>query len=227
MEGVIFASEGWLACVRDHALSGFKCGADSIHGPAHWQRVDDFGVSIAESTGADLTVVRLFALLHDCCRMDDGEDLDHGPRAAEMIGRIVPEVFDLAQGRLDLLRYAVRYHTDGLTTDDATIGTCWDADRLDIGRVGIIPTSRYMSTPSGKEMCGGNVGYKSPWKDALVVHVQAGDIERALRVFRQKWMNSGMVNELRFRRENPSRAARGRDKARRALSRYRRAMAKR
>jgi uncharacterized protein len=118
--------------------------------PLHWQRVEDFGVEIAEKSGTNLTVVRLFTLLHDCCRMDDGENPEHGPRAAEMIGRIVPSVFDLGQGRLDLLRYAIRYHTDGLTTDDATIGTCWDADRLDIGRVGIIPASRYMSTGAGK-----------------------------------------------------------------------------
>ena len=36
------------------------------------------------------------------------------------------------------------------TTDDPTIGTCWDADRLDIGRVGIIPHERFMSTAAGK-----------------------------------------------------------------------------
>ena len=39
-----------------------------------------------------------------------------------------------------------------MQNDDAiTIGTCWDADRLDLGRVGIIPSSDFMSTQAGKE----------------------------------------------------------------------------
>ena len=107
-------------------------------------------MGIAESSGADLTVVRLFALLHDSCRLDDGEDLDHGPRAAEMLDRIVPTIFALDRDRLDLLKQAIRLHTSGLTTEDPTIGTCWDADRLDIGRVGTTPIARYMSTAAGK-----------------------------------------------------------------------------
>ena len=144
-------SEVWLAGIRDYVMSVFKCGSHSIHGPRHWQRVEAFGLSIAESSGADLTVVRLFALLHDSCRLDDGEDLDHGPRAAEMLDRIVPSVFALDRDRLDLLKQAVRLHTSGLTSPDPTIGTCWDADRLDIGRVGTTPSARYMSTAAGKD----------------------------------------------------------------------------
>jgi uncharacterized protein len=143
-------SKVWLAGIRDYVMSVFQCGPNSIHGPRHWQRVEAFGLSIAESSGADLTVVRLFALLHDSCRLDDGEDLDHGPRAAEMLDRIVPTIFALDRDRLDLLKQAIRLHTSGLTTEDPTIGTCWDADRLDIGRVGTTPIARYMSTAAGK-----------------------------------------------------------------------------
>ena len=145
-------SEIWLAGIRDYVMSVFKCGADSIHGPAHWQRVETFGLRLAESSGADLTVVRLFALLHDSCRLNDGDDLDHGPRAAEMLDRIVPSVFALDRNRLELLKQAIRHHTSGHTSPDPTIGTCWDADRLDIGRVGITPSDYYMSTAAGKEI---------------------------------------------------------------------------
>ena len=144
--------EAWLAGVRGYVMSIFKCGAHSIHGPSHWQRVDAFGVNIAESSGADLTVVRLFAILHDSCRQDDGADPDHGPRAAAMLDRIVPTVFAIDAGRCDLLKEAIRLHTSGLTTNDRTIGTCWDADRLDIGRVGMAPSVQYMSTEAGKGM---------------------------------------------------------------------------
>ena len=145
-------SEVWLAGIRNYVLSVFRCGPDSIHGPQHWQRVEAFGLRIAESSGADLTVVRLFALLHDSCRLDDGRDLDHGPRAAEMLDRIVPSVFALDRHRLELLRQAIRLHPSGLTTEEPTIGTCWDADRLDIDRVGITPSALYMSTAAGKEI---------------------------------------------------------------------------
>jgi len=44
-------------------------------------------------TGADETVIRLFALLHDSCRLDDGADLLHGPRAADMLGEIAGTLF--------------------------------------------------------------------------------------------------------------------------------------
>ena len=147
--------EAWLAGIREYVMSIFRCGAHSIHGPSHWQRVDALGLDIAESSGADLTVVRLFALLHDSCRQDDGADLDHGPRAAEMLDRIVPAVFAIDPGRFDLLNKAIRLHTSGLTTNEPTIGTCWDADRLDIGRVGMTPDEKYMSTEVGKGMADG------------------------------------------------------------------------
>lgn len=152
MTAVKSPSEVWLDRIRAHAMSVFSCGPHSIHGPSHWQRVEGYGLKIAASSGADLTVVRLFALLHDSCRQDDGEDLDHGPRAAEMIARIVPSVFALDRERLELLTHAIRRHTSGLTTEEPTVGTCWDADRLDIGRVGITPDALYMSTKAGKEM---------------------------------------------------------------------------
>jgi uncharacterized protein len=150
LENVKNLPEAWLAGIREYVMSIFKCGTDSIHGPSHWQRVDAFGLDIAESSSADLTVVRLFALLHDSCRQDDGPDLDHGPRAAEMLDRIVPIVFAIDAGRFDLLKEAMRLHTSGQTTNEPTIGTCWDADRLDIERVGLTPSPGYMSTEAGK-----------------------------------------------------------------------------
>lgn len=145
-------SEIWLAGIRDYVMSIFRCGSASIHGPLHWQRVDAFGLRIAESSRADITVVRLFALIHDACRQNDADDPGHGPCAADLLVRIVPSVFAMDRHRFNLLEHAVRHHTSGLTTADPTIGTCWDADRLDIGRVGIAPSADYMSTSAGKQM---------------------------------------------------------------------------
>ena len=136
--------------VRNHAESTFALGPHSVHGPDHWQRVETVGLELCQETGADGPVVHLFALLHDSCRLDDGADFLHGPRAADMLGEIAGTLFTLEPDRFELLEYAIRHHTGGQTSDDLTIGTCWDADRLDIGRVGIIPHQGYMSTKPGR-----------------------------------------------------------------------------
>ena len=45
---------------------------------------------------------------------------------------------------------ALRLHSDGLTTDDPTIGTCWDADRLHLPRVSIVPDPAFLSTRAAR-----------------------------------------------------------------------------
>jgi uncharacterized protein len=72
-----------------------------------------------------------------------------------MLDRIVPTVFAIDPGRFGLLKEAIRLHTTGQTTNEPTIGTCWDADRLYIGRVGMTPSAEYMSTEAGKDMAAG------------------------------------------------------------------------
>ncbi len=85
-------------------------------------------------------------------RIDDGDDLDHGRRAADGLGLIPSSVVKVSPAQRKLLNYAIRHHIDGKVSDDPTIGTCWDADRLDLGRGCIVPDERYMSTQRGKEL---------------------------------------------------------------------------
>ena len=55
----------------------------AIHGPIHWRRVAWSGKVLAEETeGADAAVVQAFAYLHDVRRRNDGDDPEHGARAA-------------------------------------------------------------------------------------------------------------------------------------------------
>jgi uncharacterized protein len=49
-----------------------------------------------------------------------------------------------------MLHYACSFHTGGLTDADPTVQACWDADRLDLGRVYITPDPRYLCTPVAK-----------------------------------------------------------------------------
>ncbi len=46
----------------------------------------------------------------------------------------------------DLLVWALEGHTSGTETDEITVATCWDSDRLDLGRVDIVPNPRYLLT---------------------------------------------------------------------------------
>jgi len=124
----------------------------SIHGPAHWRRVERNGLLLATQTGADISVVRLFALFHDSRRENDGDDRGHGARGAAYAASLRGEAYELSEDRFKLLRFACVWHTDGNRDDDPTIGTCWDADRLDLGRVGVIPDPEFMSTDFGREI---------------------------------------------------------------------------
>jgi len=122
-----------------------------IHGISHWRRVHENGLRLAELTGADLRVVELFAYLHDSKRINDDRDPGHGERAAQWAQTLQGSVIRLSDGGLEQLMYACTYHTDGLTEADVTVQTCWDADRLDLGRVGIQPEARYLCTRAARD----------------------------------------------------------------------------
>jgi len=104
------------------------------------------GLYTAERTGADAVVVSLFALFHDCQRYSDGADSGHGARGAAYAESMRDEFGVLDDGRFALLDEACCGHTDRVHHDDPTIGACWDADRVDLTRLGIRPMSRYLNT---------------------------------------------------------------------------------
>lgn len=139
-----------------HVSAQFRCGAESIHGPAHWKRVEKNGLLLATRTGADINVVRLFALFHDSCRVNECVDDGHGLRGATLATSLRGSLFDIPDDALALLHAACAGHTDKQLHDDPTIGTCWDSDRLDLGRIGVLPDEEFMSTAFGKEIarCG-------------------------------------------------------------------------
>jgi uncharacterized protein len=136
------------AALIDVVSQQYALDLAGIHGLPHWLRVRENGLLLAERTGADPLVVELFAWLHDSRRLNDGWDRGHGPRAAAFARELRGHVLDLDDARFELLENACRYHADGLTTGDPTVLTCWDADRLDLGRVGIRPDPRYLCTPA-------------------------------------------------------------------------------
>lgn len=136
--------------VKQWAESHWTLGA--LHGVSHWERVERNGLMLA-SQGCDLTVIRLFAYLHDSCRENDGYDEQHGPRAAKMIVGLRNTLLNgLTDHQFELLQTACYLHTTTHRTGDPTIDACFDADRLDLGRVGIKPDPEKMATEMGAEL---------------------------------------------------------------------------
>jgi len=95
---------------------------------------------------ADPWVVFLFSVLHDSQRNTDAHDPLHGRKAAAFAAALNGGAFALDDKPLALLEEACAKHSDGLLSTDPTIAVCWDADRLNLWRVGRSPEPRFLST---------------------------------------------------------------------------------
>ncbi len=130
----------------------FRLDWRGIHGVGHWARVRANGLTIAAANGANKRVVEYFAFLHDTCRQTDGRDHGHGQRAALFAGSIRKSLIKLDDEEFDLLVAAIEGHTRGQVQGNLTISTCWDADRLDLTRIGITPDPARLCTEVGRKL---------------------------------------------------------------------------
>jgi uncharacterized protein len=141
-----------LPVIMAAILKGYVLPVRGLHGVVHWARVMENGLRIAETNGADREVVTLFALFHDSRRVNEYVDDGHGLRGGELARSLRGKLIHLDDDRFELLFEACRLHTDGLTVGDPTLLACWDADRLDLGRVGTTPSPRYLGTTESREL---------------------------------------------------------------------------
>jgi uncharacterized protein len=140
-----------------------------LHGVAHWARVSRFGAGL--SAGLHLSpayreCVEIFAWTHDLARIDDGGGNDHARDGARYFDTYTAKVFPhLTHVQQDFIRTAIYHHADGISAEEGwhqgwfthlegekadilnVMGCCWDADRLDLLRLGIEPEPHRMSTP--------------------------------------------------------------------------------
>ncbi|HOE26994.1 MAG TPA: hypothetical protein PK696_04790 [bacterium] len=121
------------------------------HGVCHWARVRETALRLALITGADAEVVELFSVFHDARRENEGTDPEHGPRGALFAAALRGRMYELSDAQFSLLHVACADHTRMLTHGDVTVQTCWDADRLDLGRVNITPRPEYLSTAAARD----------------------------------------------------------------------------
>lgn len=138
--------------LREYCVSRWPKGMGMTHGVEHWDRVAKFGQILYEGS-ADMDVILAFAYLHDSERQNNAVDDEHGIRASAFIDTIRDtELRDLSDEQIRKLKRACELHTIEHRTDDITIDTCFDADRMDLLRVGIIPDPKRMATKRGAEL---------------------------------------------------------------------------
>ena len=142
---------------------------DNIHGLEHWQRVER-NVQLLSTPNTNILVARLFAYFHDACRLEcvnrpqfsesssnveklkqeRQHEAEHGIKAAKLVKSLRNSLLDsLSDEEVEMLAKACELHTTTLRTDNPTIDICFDADRLDLWRCGIIPSSYKMATTTG------------------------------------------------------------------------------
>jgi uncharacterized protein len=143
-----YDKQGMIAAIREQ----FRISWHGIHGANHWARVLHHGITIGTERSADLLVIELFAFLHDSQRHSDGGDYHHGRRGAEYARSLNTVYFELSAPRIDALCEAIEHHSGGKVHDHATVQTCWDADRLDLGRVSITPSPQFLSQEAVKHI---------------------------------------------------------------------------
>jgi uncharacterized protein len=156
-----------------------------IHGQRHWSHVRRLGLELGNLlnlTDEQLRCIELFALTHDLARTNDGKNTVHSDDGSYLFVDVAKEVFPLLDGeQRGLIQICIKHHSDGITAEEAylnqsfrhiawreddiinTVGCCWDADRLDLLRLGIEPNGKYMST--------------SVWEDVLPLARKLNGVE--------------------------------------------------
>ena len=131
-------------------LKQYRLPWNGVHGLSHWARVLENGRLLAAKTGARLEVVELFAVLHDSKRPHEGIEFTHGRLGADYAASLRGSLFQLNDSDFEVLYMACLEHTNGKIDGDVTLQACWDADRLDLGRVGIKPDPKQLCTPAAR-----------------------------------------------------------------------------
>lgn len=126
------------------------CRHLAVHGVSHLMSVAATAARIAHATGEDVMSATVGGFLHDCARQNDGNGEGHARESAQMARSIIVKHF----GELDVNRIcsAIADHAAGKTTADGLAAAIWDADRLDLARLGIVVDPAYLSTALARRL---------------------------------------------------------------------------
>jgi uncharacterized protein len=138
-------------------MSQFLIDINGDHGLQHWERVFQNTQLLSNYYGIESDVFELFAMLHDSKRENEFSDIGHGSRAAIFAKELIStKKINISKEDQRRLLYACSNHTisnqNAKLYSDLVVQICFDADRLDIGRVGITPQEDYFQTEYAKKL---------------------------------------------------------------------------
>lgn len=122
-----------------------------IHGIDHVKRVVENAKIIAKKECPNnYDDIVIGAYLHDIGRIDDNGGNEHAFRGFEISKQLLAKYWPHLNHKKILT--AIKEHADSLITDDPLIGSIWDADRLDLTRLGIKINLELLSTQTAKKL---------------------------------------------------------------------------
>ena len=120
------------------------CDGLGLHGIPHLRRVASTAGRLAAAVGEDVEAAVIAGFLHDCARVHDGGGTRHAHDSADLAKEILATFYPHVDS--DRLCDGIAHHADGTVTDDPLIGSLWDADRLDLIRLGRETRPHLLST---------------------------------------------------------------------------------
>lgn len=138
--------------LRDFCIKRVPIWKLNIYGKSHFDNVMRNGMTLLVPL-ANKNVIIAFAYLHDVERSNDANDRLHGEKAALLVDAIKNiYLSEFTEDEISLLKEACKLHGRTHKTGNITLDICLDADRLDLPRMGIIPTPEQMATEKGAEL---------------------------------------------------------------------------
>lgn len=136
--------------VEDRCGPFCTCGGLRIHGMSHLRRVAILSGRLAVAVGEDVESAVVMGFLHDSARKNDGNDIEHAHDSAilarELLERFYPSL------DADRICEAIAGHADGKVTSDPLTACLWDADRLELKRIGRTIDLGLLSTETARRL---------------------------------------------------------------------------
>ncbi len=123
---------------------------NGVHGIDHWTRVLINGIQLSErNKNINKNIIIAFAFFHDIKRTVEDKEPEHGYNGGRYLLKYKYKI-NLTKEELNTCYEACVDHTNVKNHTDINIGACWDADRLDLYRVGVMPDLDYLNLEESK-----------------------------------------------------------------------------
>jgi molybdenum cofactor biosynthesis enzyme MoaA len=128
--------------------------------------------------------------LHDIGRIDDNDrKREHALKGSLIAKSILKKYFREYGIDHEKIIYAIKHHSDGTISDDPLIGTIWDADRLDLGRIGVKINPTLLSTAAAKKICDTrNKNFKIAEKEKMRINKKISKERDAVAQEKKHWV---------------------------------------